>query len=221
MLKRKRPEQADEEHLSYADYGREVIEAYNGIRALRHDMRGHLDVIDALAGAGRLDELRDYISGLRGEALALAAMTSLTGNAAVDALISVKAQEAREMGAEFKAQAVLPYSTPLSATEWTGLLGNMLTNAITACSEVAGAGGAAYIDLNISFAHGMLYIELENSSAGRYARRGGEFLSTKQSGGGVGAKRIDAIVARHGGYVERDARPDSFRTRAIIPLKGE
>ena len=207
-----------DEQITYADYGSEVIEAYKGIRALRHDMRNHLDVMNALAQAERWGELSEYIRELSGAFRSLAAVT-LSGNAVVDALLASKFQWASAAEIDLQAQVVLPYKTPLGAFDWTTLLGNLLDNALEACADVKAAGSVPYIRLNVTFAHGMLHIEIENSSTGRYQKHGASFASTKGKGRGLGLKRVSEVVKRHGGYIALEDQEDAFIVRIILPLE--
>lgn len=206
------------ELITNADYGDEVIEAYNGIRALRHDMRNHLDVMNALVKTENWCELSKYIRELSGEFLELSAVT-LSGNAAVDALLASKTRRASTLEIDLQAHVVLPYKTPLRAYDWTTLLGNLLDNVIEACADVKSAGSIPYVRLNITFAHGMLHIEIENSSTGLYKKRGASFVSTKGKGRGLGLKRVAGVVKAHEGYIVLEDKKNAFVVRIILPLE--
>ena len=209
----------ERDKVSYVDYGRDVIDAYNGIRSFRHDLSSYFDVMNALAEAERWSELAAYIRELRGEYYALSAVT-LSGNVVVDGILSSAMKRAAAVDADMQIHVVLPYKTMLSALDWTILLGNLTTNAIEACNEVKAAGGIPYIKLDISFSYGMLHLEIENASTGRYKPRGSTYASTKENGRGLGLKRAENIVKTHGGYITYEAKCDMFITRVMLPLEA-
>jgi two-component system sensor histidine kinase AgrC len=105
------------------------------------------------------------------------------------------------------AHVVLPYQTPLSAFEWTTLLGNLLDNAL----EASGGANAPYIQINVSFAHGMLHIKMENAKAEGYA--------PPKKGRGLGLKRVAAVLDDHRGYMELEDGKNTFITHIILPLE--
>ena len=51
------------------------------------------------------------------------------------------------------------------------------------------------------------------------AARGGRFLSDKQGNHGFGLLRIDDIVAKHGGYLNRKTEEGVFATEVMLPME--
>lgn len=50
-------------------------------------------------------------------------------------------------------------------------------------------------------------------------RHGGRFLSDKQGNHGLGLLRIDDIVAKHGGYLNRKTEEGVFATEVMLPME--
>ena len=48
---------------------------------------------------------------------------------------------------------------------------------------------------------------------------GGRFLSDKQGNHGFGLLRIDDIVAKHGGYLNRKTEEGVFATEVMLPME--
>ena len=53
---------------------------------------------------------------------------------------------------------------------------------------------------------------------GKAKRMGGRFLSTKQGAHGFGLLRIDSIVAKYHGYLNRQTEDKLFATEVMLPL---
>lgn len=197
-------------------YAREVLDAYQGIRALRHDLKHHLEAIEGLALASDTPGILAYIAELRGELRAYESIL-LSGNVVVDALVSRHMRVARESGIDMQAHVVLPFKTPLSPPEWSALLGNLLQNAREACMRAGVA--EPYIRLHISFTGGELVLRVENASAGAYARKGQGFISEKTGAPGAGLAQVAAVVRRHAGHLSLDAQSAAFTATILLPLE--
>ena len=61
-----------------------------------------------------------------------------------------------------------------------------------------------------------LYISVINSSAGSPRKRGERYLSTKGEGRGLGLMRIDGIVKKAGGTVNRKTEQGVFATEILV-----
>jgi sensor histidine kinase regulating citrate/malate metabolism len=65
-----------------------------------------------------------------------------------------------------------------------------------------------------------LYISVTNLCAGKkMAKINGRFLSHRGEGHGFGLVRIDGIVERSGGYVNRNSEDGAFTTEILLPLE--
>ena len=58
---------------------------------------------------------------------------------------------------------------------------------------------------------------LQRTKAKITKKLGGRFATTKGSGHGFGLKRIDEIVERHGGWVDRNSEDGAFTTEILLP----
>ena len=54
--------------------------------------------------------------------------------------------------------------------------------------------------------------------AGKAKKTGGTFLSTKQGNHGFGLLRIDSIVSKYNGYLNRQSENGIFATEVMLPL---
>lgn len=122
-----RSSQLDRENQLLAVESRRYMELRSYLeqtRHLRHDFRQHLHVISGLTEAGRLDELKSYLSQYESELSD--ARPTLCVNAAVDALAGHYDYEARKQGIQIEWKLELPKLLPLPEADLCTILGNLL-----------------------------------------------------------------------------------------------
>ena len=192
---------------------------YQLLRIWKHDYKNHLQTISQLLSDQDTAAAADYIHQLLDDFSQTATIVD-TGNAALDAIVSLKKYEAENMNIRFDYKLFLPEASriPLTDVAFSSLLGNILTNAI----EASGKTEDPFIRLEIKTVKASLLIAVENSSTGQYrydsSRR---FISTKREGDhGIGLQRIQDIVKDANGIYEAKALPDTFCTTVILPLKN-
>lgn len=139
-----------------------------------------------------------------------------TGNVMVDAILNSKLTLIQERGIKVDATAIVPGDIPISGLDLSVLLGNLLDNAMEACMREPGEG--RFIRIYIDIIKKQLYISVTNSMSGKAKKSGGHFLSEKQGAHGFGLLRIDDIVSRYGGYVNRQSEQGVFATEIMLPL---
>ena len=95
-------------------------------------------------------------------------------------------------------------------------MGNLFDNAIEA--SLALPPDERMIRVYMDMKGMRLYICFTNLTAvGKQNKTGGRFASTKGIGRGLGQKRIDDIVARYGGWVDRNSEDGAFATEILLP----
>ena len=86
-----------------------------------------------------------------------------------------------------------------------------------ACVE-QGADEERFIRLYMGVMKRQLYISVQNTFSGG-KKRTERLVSTKaEPGHGYGLARIDAIVKRNGGYINRQNEDGIFATEVMLPL---
>ena len=66
-----------------------------------------------------------------------------------------------------------------------------------------------------------LYVTVSNSVSGQVRKEGKTYLSTKNSEGhGFGLMRVDRIVKKYDGYINRQDEEGVFATEIMLPLEA-
>ena len=200
----------------------ESMEASNkALRAWKHDNADHLQTIAMLIEQQQYLACKQYIH----ELLKISDFDTPyihTGNHIVDAILSAKKSEACNKGIDFTYELYLPRPSKMTLADihMCSLLGNLMNNAIEACTSIQNP----YIHLEIKMTQfEQMLITLENSSAGNYHYDSGNHLisTKKEHGHGIGLKQIIKIVENAGGILELLPKHDCFSVSILLPLKFE
>ncbi|MCH5338252.1 MAG: GHKL domain-containing protein [Acetatifactor sp.] len=197
----------------------EVQNMYRQTRGWRHDYHNHIQTMKAHLAMGRLEELDQYLSELDQDLLTVDTVIK-TGNVMIDAVLNSKISLARQRGIAVDAKAIVPkeLDTSISEVDLSLIIGNLMDNAMEACMRVA-EPGQRFIRVYIDILKGQLYIYVMNATAGELKRVGRVYETLKNSRHhGFGLMRIDKVVDRYHGYLERENEEGVFATEVLLPL---
>ena len=204
-------------------YQRELIEThyqevdnmYRQIRGWRHDYRNHIQTMKAYAANGDLEAIKNYLD-LLDEDLTTVDTVIKTGNPMTDAILNSKISLAKEKQIEVVVDAHIPVKLKSSEIDLCCIIGNLFDNAIEASMKLP--SDKRLIRVYMDMKNTQLYISFTNFTAGKKMKKEGAlFLSTKGEGHGFGLIRIDAIVERLDGYINRNSEDGAFTTEILIP----
>lgn len=213
------------EEQRIAAYQRELIEThyaevenmYRQIRGWRHDYRNHIQTLKAYAASGNMDAVRNYLDELDTE-LSTVDTVVKTGNAMADAILNSKISLARAKDIPVHADAHIPLALTTPDIDLCVILGNLFDNAIEASLKLPPA--RRMIRIYMDMKNTQLYISFTNLTAGKkMEKRGRRFRSTKGAGHGMGLVRIDAVIDRLGGYLDRNSENGAFTTEILLPQR--
>lgn len=193
------------------------------IRQMRHDMKNHLTSILGMVQARDSEEATCYIhSLLEANTMSRIQEVSRSGNIVVDSLVNYKSLMAKKAGIAFNANVFIPVSLPFQSNNLTIILGNLLENALDACSQMQ--AGEPRIDLQISYQKGLLSIIVCNTYEGkRKSDARGHFHTTKmdREHHGLGLISVEQALVRYNGEIIVEMKNDIFKTAIIMYEEGE
>lgn len=193
----------------------EVQNIYRQMRGWRHDYHNHIQTMKALLELGQQKELAGYLTQLEGDLNRVDTVLK-TGNVRLDAILNSKLSLIAVRGIPTNASAHVPEALPFADTDLCVILGNLLDNALEACLRVEDPT-LRFLRVYIGAKPAHLYISVANATAEK-ARRLGPLRSMKGEGHGFGLLRVDTIVRRCGGTVNRQNEPGVFVTEVLLPL---
>lgn len=192
----------------------EIQNLYRQVRGWRHDYRNHIQNMKIQLTGGNYDKLSDYLDSLADDLDTVDTVVK-TGNVMADAILNSKLGVAKKHDIAMNVKAGIPDQLPMSDVELCSILGNLLDNAVEAA--VLLPKEERFMRIYIGRLKGQFYLSVQNS-AGKVRRVKGEYLSTKKGEHGYGLFRIDRVVKKYNGYVNRQNEEGIFATEIMIPL---
>ena len=184
------------------------------LRALRHDLLHHLQMLQHFALTGNTEQLVDYI-GRMNEQIEIATRGVNTGNDAVDAILDFMIEKAKREGAAITVKSSIPKEEFISIYDINILLSNLLDNAIEGvkgCSDKE-------IHLNIKTEQGLLCICVENQYDGILYQEENRYLTRKnEDGHGIGLQNVSDIVDKYHGIMKIETENHIFKVNLILYL---
>lgn len=216
-LVRKREEIRQEEFqdLVLKRQREEVQSIYQTMRGWRHDYHNHMQSIKACLSMNQVEEAISYLDHLEAD-LDSINFSVRTGNVGLDAILSSKISIAMEHDISVNFKANVPEKLRVSDVHLCALVGNLMDNAVEACDSVEKE--KRFIRIYIGIFRKQLYISVTNASSFEERRKMTELVSLKQGDHGLGLRRIDRIVEKYHGYVNRNNEPGVFSTEVMLPL---
>lgn len=193
----------------------EVHGVYQTMRGWRHDYHNHLQSLRAKLAMGQIEEAQAYLCALETD-LDSIRQISETGNLALDAILNSKLSLVRQQGTQLSFKAEVPKALSVPELDLCVLLGNLIDNAVEACEAVP--ADERFIRLYIGTLRQQLYITITNATKEHVRRLDSEYITKKRGNHGQGLLRINRIVEKHGGFINRQNEPGVFVTEVLLPL---
>ena len=196
----------------------QVEQLYDGIRRMKHEMRGHLANIRGLAESGCYEDMERYI-GKMDESIRILEPGVSTGNAVTDVIVGDAMRTADRLGIDFRADFVFPASGGYDSYDMGIILNNLLRNALEACEKVE--RGRRYISLSGRKKNRFYLLEVRNSFDGKvsFHRHTGLPVSTKETALRTGSREFAALHGIGLSNVKREA--EKYRGNVDIRAEGE
>ncbi len=193
----------------------EVENMYRQTRGWRHDYRNHIQVMKSYAAQGNLAAISSYLDELETD-LSTVDTTIKTGNRMTDAILNSKISLAKAKGIQVIADAHVPVALTISEVDLCIIIGNLFDNAIEAVEFLPKQERVIRIYMDMK--NTQLYMSFTNLTAVKKQKKeNGIFRSTKSEGHGFGLLRVDTIVERYSGYINRNSEDGAFTTEVLLP----
>ena len=193
----------------------EVENMYKQIRGWRHDYRNHIQVMKTHAANGDLTAVIDYLDELETDLSSIDTVIK-TGNKMTDAILNSKISLARSKNVPVDITADISVALTVSELDLCIIIGNLFDNAIEA--NLALPKNERMLSIYMEMKGTQLYMSFTNMTADKKQRKeSGRFNSSKGEGHGFGLIRIDTIINRYGGYINRNSEDGAFTTEVLLP----
>ncbi len=194
----------------------EVQNIYKTMRGWRHDYHNHMQKIKAHLALDQTEELKEYLDLLEQDLDAID-IAIKTGNVSVDAILSSKLSVASEKEISINCKAKVPGKLAVRDVDLCVIIGNLIDNAIESCEKMK-EQERRFLRVYIGIFKQQLYISVTNSTNESVRKKNRELISSKRGNHGHGLRRIDSIVEKYDGFINRKNEPGAFVTEIMLPL---
>ena len=140
------------------------------------------------------------------------------GNPILSIILTEYRKRAEIESISFDYDVSVPNDWNISAVDAYIIIGNTLDNAIEACMKLDNPSDR-FIRVYVDIFKEQLYISVQNSNGGKIKKIGKTYHTTKESNShGFGLIRVDNIVNKYNGYINRQNEEGVFATEVMLPL---
>ena len=190
-----------------------MIDSIHSMKILRHDMKHHLNAIEAFINDGNIAEAQKYMRTLNDD-LNTTTVEKFCENYVVNVFLSAYIQKARNEKIAVECKADIPKSIQVDPVELGLVFANSLDNAINACKNIKNVGERK-ITIACRQHYGQIFIRICNPFAGE-VKFDGAFPIPESADHGTGTRSIAAIAQKYGGIFSFTAGDGIFKTTVTL-----
>lgn len=202
----------------YANQLDVILQNEEKVKALRHDMKHHMNELKLLANKYNVIEIQNYIDHMEDFIHNPNEIVS-SGNVEIDSVLNYLLHKAKEELKTVDAKVILPEEIKHSF-DINILIGNLLENAIEAARETKNK----YLSVYIALKKGVLILRVDNSFVAgdvleKKEKTGSRILLTtkrKKEQHGIGLKNVKKIVELHNGSMDIQIQGDIFSVKVFL-----
>ena len=194
----------------------EIENIYMTMRGWRHDYHNHLQSLKGYLSLNKVDQMKNYLNELETDLDSIDTLYH-SGNLQLDSILNAKLSIAEKGQIRIHCDASIPPQLHVSDLDLCVILGNLLDNAIESCRKIKNPD-ERFIRVYIGILKKQLYISITNATSETVKQRTDHYFTTKRGDHGHGLKRVDQVVKKYDGYLNRQNEPGVFATEIILPL---
>lgn len=181
---------------------------------LRHDWRHHMLAFRAFIDQGDLSGLNDYLCQI-GETYYVNNEPMICVRPAVDVVLRHYLVQASAQGIEVQHHVNIPKTFERSDLDLCIIFGNLTENALEACLRQR--EGRRFISVTVDcIGENTLALRVKNSFDGTVTEQGGDYLSSKRKGMGVGLASVKSIAMERNGKFRISTADDVFTVEILL-----
>ena len=194
----------------------EIENIYMTMRGWRHDYHNHLQSLKGYLSLNKVEQMKNYLNELETDLNSIDTLYH-SGNFQLDSILNAKLAIAEKGQIRIHCDASIPPQLHVSDLDLCVILGNLLDNAIESCRKIKDPD-ERFIRVYIGILKKQLYISITNATSETVKQRTDHYFTTKRGDHGHGLKRVDQVVKKYDGYLNRQNEPGVFATEIVLPL---
>jgi signal transduction histidine kinase len=191
-----------------------ITQAQENLKILQHDMTKHMSALQAMLENDNLPDALQYLQRVFKLPHHLEEHVH-SGHAEIDSILNYQISEAQARNITVDARLQIPEKLSIPVFDLVAILGNLLDNAITAASQVA---GDRTIGIRISLDRSVLYISVTNPFSGELKGDGQHWPTTHPDAEhhGYGLASVRHAVAKYNGTMNITHAHQIFRSDILL-----
>ncbi len=195
-------------------YYEKVEQRYQSSRKLVHDMRNHLQAIEALQEQDSAKG-REYVKDMH-RMLDTLGIVNYTENRMLNIILNDKAEEAQKAGIGLEIRIGEIRLEHIRDMDMTTIFANLLDNALEAAEQAA---GKPMIRVQADTFHDFTVVKIRNSMVcGGSAKVLGRYKKRRKSHMGIGLENVRHTLEKYGGGMMTEALEEEFVVSITIPV---
>lgn len=194
----------------------EIENIYMTMRGWRHDYHNHIQSLKGYLSLNKVEQMKNYLNELETDLDSIDTLYH-SGNLQLDSILNAKLAIAEKGQIRIHCDASIPPQLHVSDLDLCVILGNLLDNAIESCRKIKDPD-ERFIRVYIGILKKQLYISITNATSETVKQRTDHYFTTKRGDHGHGLKRVDQVVKKYDGYLNRQNEPGIFATEIVLPL---
>ncbi|WP_449136926.1 sensor histidine kinase [Solobacterium moorei] len=194
----------------------EIENIYMTMRGWRHDYHNHIQSLKGYLSLNKVEQMKNYLNELETDLDSIDTLYH-SGNLQLDSILNAKLAIAEKGQIRIHCDASIPPQLHVSDLDLCVILGNLLDNAIESCRKIKDSD-ERFIRVYIGILKKQLYISITNATSETVKQRTDHYFTTKRGDHGHGLKRVDQVVKKYDGYLNRQNEPGVFATEIVLPL---
>jgi len=200
-----------QEKVHYQTQYQLIQENFENSRDMRHDFKLHLNTLEEQLRSSP-EEAQKYVAQLL-EQSKKNVIHSNTGHVIFDAVINGELGKITNNATAVEVDIKIPIDLKVDSIDVTKILGNLLTNAITATTTIENP----FINLKTHYSKGQLFIALENSFDGIVIYEKDQIISRYDGENrGRGLKIVRKAVQQYDGEMKIIHDEDKFTVKIVM-----
>lgn len=215
MEEKQHEEEMMQSEITYCnEYYRDVEQYQEQIQDIKHDMKNRLIALLDAAEQGGSGAIKDKLQDMLGD-IRLAEEIIYSANPVLNSILKVKSAKAKEKGIRMEINVLVPQKISIEIGDMGVLYGNLLDNAIEACSRVDQE--KRIIKVETKYQEGKLLLKIVNS---KMPIENPKLTTSKKDKRkhGRGIRSVRKVAEKYGGNLLLNDGGENFE--AVLLLTG-
>ena len=179
-----------------------LLNQYDNIRTIRHNISGQIQLIYSLIDNEKYDAAKTFIGDLTKMVHGNERLLN-TGFVELDCLVNYKCNYARTLNIDIGISAKIEEEIKIKHYEYISVIDNLMDNAIEAVTKI-NSNENKKIEVVLSAFKGLAYIQVSNPFINKIKQTHNTFSTSKQDGDnhGFGLQYVKSIVNKYDGKIQ-------------------